>query len=225
MFPQRLRRRTQSRALVDARLPRQMGAALPSSLKVKLRYSTRLDLQCAAAQAGSAYLWRPFDLYDPDVTSTGYQWYLRDQLGVLYTNYRATKSRVRISLSAYVTNVGDGIFVYIKALPSGTTNAYENEVLRLVNMPGESPFTTILQAGQPCTKKEFLIDNAHMLGITREQFERDNSYLAAVGASPTTTTNFALVYHSYNTNQPYLEGLVEFETEFEFYGQVVAAVS
>lgn len=189
---------------------------------MELSYSTELILQCPALSVTGYYQWNMGDMFDPDRTAAGQQWLYRDQFVTLYKYYRAVRVSFEAVLTSYVTNVGDGILACVLPQLSGDTSATAT-----VSDYAFQPLSQVgvMQSGAPSWKVSGSYNPWELLGITRKQWESDNTYLTAVGSQPTNQCGLMLAYKSYNSDQPVLVGYMRLRTVFGLYSQVVQGPS
>lgn len=69
---------------------------IPKTLNTKLSYCSSFTLTCAASSAMSQYRFRLNSIYDPDLTGTGTQPYMRDQIMPLYQYYLVYGCKINI---------------------------------------------------------------------------------------------------------------------------------
>lgn len=191
-------------------------------MTLELAYVTALNLQTAVATADSYYQWNMNDLFDPDRTSAGQQWMYRDQVATLYQNYRAIKCSFELIVTGYTTNVGDAIHVAVYPELSGS--AHTSYSVQTASCEPMAQYG-IVQCGAPTLRMRGSFRPWHLLGLTAKQWEIDNSYLAAIGSSPSATNVLTMVYTSVNTNQPVLVGRMLLRTTFVLYNQLSQTMS
>ncbi len=166
-----------------------MGAnPLRPTATVQMRYCDRIALtssNTAAHQSGSQYEFRLNSIYDPNLTSTGHQPYMHDQLAALYGRYRVDKVDVQIdvipspSTSHCVTAMIQG--------PSGGLNIGGTGLDLLIENTRTKNAYALATAVEPPTMR-FSVDIAEYLGIGHEAYQADLSlWGAAMGANPTRT--------------------------------------
>lgn len=206
-----------------AKVPRQLGrTALPATCEIELAYTTEINLQTAAVGVEAGYQWNMNDLFDPDKTSTGQQWMLRDQFATLYQNYRAVKLEYDLIVTSYQTNVGDAIEVCVFPELSGSSHASANMQTACTYPLAQFD---VAQTGSPRVHFKGTYRPWDLLGYTRRQYEVDNSYLTAIGSSPAAECILTMIYKSVNTNQPVLVGRILLKTTFVLYNQLTQAMS
>ncbi len=206
-----------------ARLPRQLGrTALPQTCEIELAYTTEISLQTAALGVEAAYQWNLNDLFDPDRTSAGQQWMYRDQFATLYQNYRAVRCEFDLILTSYQTNVGDAISCCV--FPELSGSSHPSSTMQTACTFPLAQYD-VAQTGAPRVHFKGTYRPWDLLGVTRRQYEVDNSYLSAIGSSPSATNVLTLIYKSVNTNQPVLVGRMLLRTTFVLYNQLTQAMS
>lgn len=167
------------------------------------------------------YLLNPFDLFDPDRTSAGAQWYLRDQVATLYSLYRGVSTEISWDIAAdtgqSVMGVTAGPLLWASATPSTTFQIAASLPLAQ---------THACAYGAPNFKGSFRANFWDVYGITKTQYEADNSYLTAIGSSPATISVFQFTWTPLDgTSTPAIAGCIRMRTKFVLYEQVMQAMS
>jgi hypothetical protein len=162
-----------------------------------------------------------FDLFDPDRTSVGSQWYLRDQLAALYTSYRGLTCDLEWS-----TNLRSGessVWIVAGPLLAGSTGGSNSSQLAS-SLP--SSHFDVLTYGAPGFKGRQRYNAWEHFGITKEQYEIDNSYIAAIGSAPPIANVFQMNMSATDgSSQPIVAGIMRMQTRFVLYTQVQQAMS
>lgn len=184
---------------------------MPPTLMVTLDYATELALQCAVVQAISHYQWNLGDLFDPDRTTAGQQWYLRDQLTTLYKTYKAVKCEWELVCLAYTAGYDDSINISLNITDTS------------------SPASHQVAACQPLFHGFYCVSNALgartrgaikpslALGVPEKQWAADSSFNTAMGSSPSNQVCLNLAYSASSGHQPILTGIMKLRTTFALY--------
>lgn len=95
-----------------------LGVFAPA-LKTRLNYCEQINLTSTSGSVGT-YLFRPNDLYDPNITATGHQWMFRDQLYALYQYARVTYFSIEVK--GIISGNTTGGIVYLGPAVSGSAD-------------------------------------------------------------------------------------------------------
>lgn len=123
------------------------------------------------------YQWRLNSLYDPDFTQVGHQPYYYDQLNQVYGKYKV----YAVDVQYWYTNNSNGRFTLRPAVSSAAA-----ATLAGFQLEGERPFSTTRahSAGGPVTSGKLRILNRKILGVSKDQYNDDDKYGAAVTTNP-----------------------------------------
>jgi hypothetical protein len=184
------------------RLARSFGTSsvprsvLPYHIIRPLRYVDYGTLTCAGAGAVTALEYLVNSCYDPHYTGGGHQPYMFDQFAQLYTQYRVHRAKITFRLA---TDKYDQQAILASLGPrlAGTASSLSN-FIPFAEFP--QSVTHVVSSGANETVLSFEADIWDMLGVTKQRYLSDPSYLESMSASPAVYALCTLLYWSADTS-------------------------
>lgn len=186
---------------------------LPQKLRTCLPYADLIQRQ-ASATGVDKYVYRFNNLYDPDLTGTGYYPTGRDQLRALYTKY--TVFGVAYDITAI--NMSDTVPARVCVMGTGTDDTY-NTFQEASSQPTASKpiILSTMDGGCPTGKMTGYLSVAACRGVPPGQVSDDDLYTANFTAGPTNEA-FLQILHSNLDGSSNTD--VHFEVNLKFYLRV-----
>lgn len=171
-------------------------------MQVTHKYAHLYYASASAASYGT-YVFRCNGLYDPDLTSTGHQPYLFDQLSSLYDHYMVKASRIKITVGNVLAQQRWAVTAFID--DDGTfagnfqTAVERNTTGKTVLMPAGSDAKVLTQEWS--LSKNFQVKDG--LGLSRFQ--------GTPTSDPTEVSTFVICFANSEATTQYVDILVEIE--------------
>lgn len=186
---------------------------------MKLPYATQMAFTAGAAGVfGTEHLFRLASGYDPDYSGAGNYPYGFSAMAALYGQYRV--HGVLIDL-LWTDPSADGVSVGALVQPSNAT----------FTMPGFAPYVVDRQPGGDVRElnntgmqtvrvtRRFTI--AELEGLTKQQWEANPNYTAAVGSNPSLTPWLRVAVACLTTATPTATCVIRLEYDIEFFNRLV----
>lgn len=189
------------------------GTILPQKLRTVLPYADLIQ-RTAGTTAVDKYVYRFNNLYDPDLTGTGYFPTGRDQLRNLYEKY--TVFGVAYDITAI--NMSDTVPARVCVMGTGTDDTY-NTFQEASSQPNASKpiILSTMDGGCPTGKMTGYLSVASCRGVPPGQVSADDLYTANFTAGPTNEA-FLQILHSNLDGSSNTD--VHFEVNLKFYMRV-----
>lgn len=170
-------------------------SVLPYHTLRPLRYVDYGTLTCAGAGAVTALEYLVNSCYDPHYTGGGHQPYMYDQFAQLYTQYRVHRAKITFRL---VSDKYDQQAICASLGPrlAGTASSLSN-FIPFAEFP--QSVTRLVSSGANETVLSFEANIWDMLGVTKQRYLSDTSYLATMSANPGVYALCTLLYWSADT--------------------------
>lgn len=143
-----MRRRKAKRGKLLLNKGPSLGAnGIPEEMFIKVKYTTGSITLNGLAGVPQNYTMRGNDCFDPDLTGTGHQPYMADQMFALYSRYVVHASKIRVRASCGSTN--EVKLLVRPSLSNAAVGNYELEVER----PDSK--NCLFSTEKPCTLKHY----------------------------------------------------------------------
>lgn len=160
----------------------------PAQQVVKLRYVDHVSLD-AAATATAFHRFNATGIFDPDITGTGHQPYLRDEWQLFYNHYVVLGSKISIQAMPNTTSNQAGMVLGIY-LSDDTTTA--STFLSLVEK-GQTHYKMVPQGRQTVTKLDYKFSTKEYFNVEDVKDNLDRLG-AGIGSDPTDNAVFNIFY-------------------------------
>lgn len=168
------------------------NAPIPDRYICKLKYATNTTMITGAGV--SAHLFRPASIYDPDFTGVGHQPLGHDQLATLYNQYRVYGMKYKITFH----NPNTGNFINVAVVKKK-----DNSTTTLFSTVEEKPYSQSGIIGPRdggANRRTFsgYFNNSKQLGVTKQTYNTDDQFTAAMGFNPTASPTLQLYCQEIN---------------------------
>lgn len=177
----------------------------PDKLFTKLKYSEAIQYNLSTSGVLYDYVFQS-SIYDPDFTATGHQPLWRDQYAAMYNNYRVNGIAYKIFWKN--TNINQMV---IGLIQHSTVTTSDTDVNTLIERGTTRKFMLDSLNGRTNMTKGYL-SVAKSYGMSRDQFNSDDGFDAAIGANPT-----KMAYLHLYTLMRHTSAIVQAQIELTYY--------
>jgi hypothetical protein len=192
----------------------------PPTIKRIFKYTALHQLATAASTGyyGTEQRYNLNALYDPDYTGSGHQPYGFDQIMATYNKYRVNRVSYRLS---FTTPGAAADMLCAASVAPGTSGSI---AAAAPSTPLEWPNCThghLSSAGQRLCVLTGTIDLHTLVGVTKQRYDSDDTFVGSVSANPTQLAllSFAVASYSGSASQG-VSVLVELEYESVIFDRV-----